>query len=58
MQREEAAADEVDAKFDGNEEAGTKARGKKAAAAKKIDEKIAEKSETKPEVGGRTAGHH
>jgi len=55
VQREEAAADEVDAKFDGNEEAGNKARGKKAAAAKKIDEKIQEKTETKPEVGGRTA---
>ena len=55
IQREEAAADEVDAKFDKNEEAGKTATGKKAAAAKRIDDKTREKSETKPVVGGRTA---
>lgn len=55
IQREEAAADEVDAKFDKDEEAGKTAAGKKAAASKKIDDKTREKSETKPQVGGRTA---
>lgn len=52
---EEAAADEVNANFDHDEEAVTKAKEKAAAAAKKIEEKTRQKQEAKPEVGSRVA---
>jgi ParB-like chromosome segregation protein Spo0J len=55
IQREEAAASEAEAKFDGDADAGAAAKEKKAAANKRIDDKTREKSETKPEVGGRAA---
>ncbi len=55
VQREEAAADEVEATFDKDDAKLETAKGKKGAAAKKIDDKTRERSETRPEVGGRTA---
>lgn len=55
IQREEAAADEVEAKLDNKSDEATVAGSKKKDAAKKIDDKTREKSETKPEVGKRTA---
>lgn len=54
-QREQAAADVVDAKHRGDAEGGKAAASKASAASKRIEEKAREKSSTKPEVTARTA---